>query len=136
MKITSLFCIPVIIFTSACSTKGQRTEKYPPKSYDYSPEEQSLIRRGEIAVGFDESQVRMAWGNPSRIRTDSVSNRYYWEYQQLETRQNVFKQIGNTIARGSDPSIVVRQDPFYDKLSKRVVFDISTRKVSSFRTFF
>jgi hypothetical protein len=136
MKIINLLCILSIIFTSACSTSSKRTEDYPPQFYDYTPTEQSLIRRGRIAVDFDESQVRMAWGNPTRIlNADSSNNSYHWEYKKLETRQNVLKYLGNALSRGADPVIIARQDPFYDKLAKRVVFDMRTRKVLSFNSY-
>jgi hypothetical protein len=136
MKITYLICILSVIFASACSSTGKSAKKYPPKFYDYPPTEQSLIRGGKIAVGFDEAQVRMAWGNPSRIRSDSVSNRYYWEYLQLEAEKGFLKQVGDTISRGGNPAVITRQDPFHERVRKRVTFDTTTRTVSSFKTFY
>ena len=136
MKITYLLCILLAILAGACSSTGKGAKKYPPKFYDYPPSEQSLIRSGKIAAGFDEAQVRMAWGNPSRIRSDSVSNRYYWEYLELETEQGFLKQVTNTVIGGHSPTAIARQDPFHDRVRKRVTFDTTTRTVSSFKTFY
>ncbi len=132
MKIINLLCILAIIFTTACSTTGKRTPQYPPQINNYPPEEQNLIRSGKIAVGFDESQVRMAWGKPSRVRTDSVSSRYYWEYQH-EVRQTIFGQFVDALA---NPFGVPRQSTSHGKLTKRVVFDASTQRVHSYRSFY
>ena len=132
MKIINLLCILSVILLSACSSTGKSSKEYPPKFYEYSLAEQNLIRSGQIAVDFDENQVRMAWGNPSRIKTNPNSNRYYWEYHELEARQNVLRQVGNAIARGSSPTAIASQDPFHNKISKRIVFDAETRKVLSF----
>lgn len=139
MKLTYIFLILSIILTGACSTKSQSNKQYPPQFYDYPPDVQAMIRSGKIAEGFDETQVRMAWGNPSHTRDDSRSTFYYWEYKTLETRSHVFQRaftdIGKSIAQDTKPTVNVSQDPFYDKVKRRVSFDRETRKVATFQTF-
>ena len=139
MKLTYLLFILSIILTGACATKSQSNKQYPPQFHDYPPNVQALIRSGKIAEGFDETQVRMAWGNPIRTRHDSRSTLYYWEYTTLETRNHVFQRaftdIGKSIAQDTKPTVTVNQDPFYDKIKRRISFDKDTRKVTSFQTY-
>ena len=131
MKLDKLLFILLLAFASACST----TKNYPPEFYGYTPAEQSLIRKGQIAVGFDEDQVRMAWGKPTRIMYGSSGPFYNWHYGKIETRTSVIQDIGGSIARGTDPVIPASRSPFYKRTAKHVVFDSETHKVVKFQSY-
>lgn len=128
MKLSTLS--PVLLFTlmSACST----TSSYPPKFYGYTPTEQNFIKNSQIAVGFDEDQVRMSWGDPDNIQNTRDS--YIWTYKERKRRQSVIQQVSNSIARGQDPLISATSNPSYNTFVKRVVFDNDTREVTEFQS--
>jgi len=131
MKIHYLLSLILLVLASACSSTGKG--KYPPAFYSYTPEEQTLIRKGKIAVGFDEYQVRMALGKPSRILDNSSSRTYKWEYRYQEANTGVIQSIGRNIANGTITSGTVQRRPFVERVRTTVNFDRETRKVSSFR---
>lgn len=130
MKTINLFFVLSLILVSACST----TKSYPPEFYGYTPEEQRLIRNGQIAVGFNENQVRMALGNPSSVARSSGES-YFWTYKKLQPRDSAVQRIGGAIARGSDPIVPASGPTFYNKLNKRVTFESSTQTVTGFQTY-
>lgn len=129
MKLVYPFCILALVLISACST----TKSYPSKFYGYTPREQELIRNRQIAVGFDEDQVRMAWGTPNKIQDNSGI--YTWSYTETKTSGSVIGRIGDAVARGGDPGAAASRTTFYDKLIKKVTFDRKTNRVISFNTY-
>ena len=129
MKAIHPLCILILILMSACST----TKSYPPNFYGYTPQEQSLIRNSQIAVGFDEEKVRMSWGNPDSIH--STLDSFYWTYNSLKTKNSVFQQVGTAIVRGNDPAVAATNNSFHNRVTKRVVFDKETKRVISFQTY-
>jgi len=134
----TLFALSMVLLISACSTPNQRIEKYGPQFNSYTPAEQSLIRSGQIAVGFDEDQVRMALGKPSHIKSDTSSNgtRYIWTYNELEPDYNIFNSVGiSTRGGGVGAGIGVSGTPTRSKLRKRVVFERSNQRVSDFQSY-
>ena len=129
MKAIFPFCILALVLISACST----TKSYPPKFYGYTPREQELIRNHQIAVDFDEDQVRMAWGNPNKIQDNSGI--YSWSYTKTKASGSVIGRVSDTVARGGDPVTAASRTTFYEKLIKKVTFDRKTNRVISFRTY-
>ena len=128
MKIFNFFFIFLLTLISACST----TKSYPPKFYGYTPTEQNFIKSGQIAVGFDEDQVRMAWGNPNNI--ENTRDTFIWTYKERKRRYSPIQQVTNSIARGQDPLITATSNPSYNTLFRKVVFDNETRKVIEFQS--
>ena len=137
MKLSSLLCLLSIACISACSTPSQRIEASGPQFNSYPPAEQRLIRTGQIAIGFDADQVRMALGDPSHIKSDTTSNgtRYIWTYHELEPDYNIFISARVTVNGGFDAGIGVGGTPTRSKLRKRVVFERSNQRVSDFQTY-
>lgn len=135
MKTINLLFLLSFVTTGACST----TKSYPPKFYGYKADEQNLIKNGQIAVGFDEDQVRMVWGDPSRIIFTSGKKYYHWNYNELKPKTSAIEQVilrtGASIERGTEPSVIPPSNTFHDKLSKRVTFENSTGKVYKFELF-
>ncbi len=136
MKINFLLSLFVLVLITACSSTSSRKDQYPPEFYDFTPTEQSIIRRGEIAVGFNEKKVRMALGNPDRIRKNTGRSEYSWEYNRLITNTGFIQRVGASVARGSDPIIASTQgNPVSSRPDMRVYFSVETRTVTRFQSF-
>ena len=138
MKITQLLCALSIVLISGCSTTSQRIDENGPQFNSYTAAEKRLIRTGQIAVGFDEDQVRMALGDPSHIKSDTRSSgtRYIWEYNELEPDYNIFNSVGiNSRGGGVGAGIGIGGTPTRSKLRKRIVFERSNQRVSEFQSF-
>ena len=136
MKLSHALSALTILLISGCSTPSQRIEAYGPQFSSYTATEKRLIRSGEIAVGFNEDQVRMALGDPSHIKSDTSSNgtRYIWTYNKLEPDYNIFNSIGIS-TRGVGLGAGVSGTPIRSQLKTRVVFERSNQRVSSFQTY-
>jgi hypothetical protein len=65
-----------------CSTPESRIRKNPAAFARLTPEQQDLIRKGQIAVGFDQEMVQLALGEPDHIttRTDAKGVTETWSY--------------------------------------------------------
>jgi hypothetical protein len=138
MKIFHTLCVLSIVLSSGCSTTNNRIVENQSQFNSYTAAEKRLIRSGEIAVGFDEDQVRMALGDPSHIKSDTRSSgtRYIWEYNELEPDYNIFNSVGvSTRGDGVGASVGIGGTPTRSKLRKRVVFERSNQTVSDFQTF-
>lgn len=104
----------------------------------YTPTERKLIRMGEVAVGFDVDQVRMALGEPSRERTvgTAAGKQIVWEYRSLDPSLGL--SVGGSIGtRGSGVGVGtgVGVSPNRTKLLKRIVFDRQTGEVSKVESY-
>jgi hypothetical protein len=58
-----------LVLAVGCSTPETRIQKNPDAFARLTPAQQDMIRKGQVGVGFDESMVRLALGDPDRIRT-------------------------------------------------------------------
>ena len=134
------------IFFTACllswlgcaSPKNQRIAQQEALFNSYTPLERKQIRMGEVAVGFDQDQVRMALGSPSRESTvDTAAGKaIVWEYRELKPSLGV--SVGGGIGtRGSGVGIGtgVGVSPNNTKLRKRIVFDRQTGEVSKVESY-
>ena len=137
MKISHLLCALSIALISGCSTTSQRIDASGAEFNRYTAAEKRLIRSGQIAVGFDEDQVRMALGDPSHIKPDTRSSgtRYIWEYQQLQPNYNIFNSVGVSTRGGVSAGVGVGGTPTRSQLRKRIVFERSNQRVSDFQSF-
>lgn len=68
---------------SGCSTISGRIAANPEAFAQLPPDQQALVRNGQIAIGFTSADVRMALGNPTRIstRTDKNGQVEIWHYE-------------------------------------------------------
>jgi len=137
MKISHLLCALSIALISGCSTTSQRIDASGAEFNRYTAAEKRLIRSGQIAVGFDEDQVRMALGDPSHIKPDTLSSatRYIWEYQQLQPNYNIFNSVGVSTRGGVSAGVGVGGTPTRSQLRKCIVFERSNQRVSDFQSF-
>ena len=68
---------------AGCSSTPQwRISENPGAFSRLAPEQQQLVREGKIALGFDAEAVKLALGEPDRIRerTDAEGARVIWSY--------------------------------------------------------
>ena len=124
--ISLLLAIIIALLTAACSTTDKRISQDEALFNTYTPGEKKMIRTGQIAVGFDQDQVRMALGDPSRETTieSTGGKQIVWEYRELKPSLGL--SVGGGIGtRGSGVGIGtgVGVRPDRTKLLKRVVFD-------------
>ncbi len=133
-----LLCIIAVVLAPACSSTSQRISKNEALFKTYTPAEQRLIRMGEVAVGFDQDQVRMALGEPSREATVETASgkRIAWEYREIKPSLGFGIGAGTgTGGSGIGTGVGVGVSPNRSRLLKRVIFDRQTGKVSEIETY-
>ncbi|MCK9384517.1 MAG: hypothetical protein M0Q15_07805 [Nevskia sp.] len=74
------------LFLAACATPESRIKKNPEGFAKLTPEQQELIKLGKVGIGFDETAVKLALGEPDRIseRTDTTGKSTIWRYVEYE----------------------------------------------------
>jgi hypothetical protein len=67
---------------SACVTPDQRIKSHEQLFAQATPEQQALIRQGQIALGFTPDFVKLALGPPDRVteKTDANGTETFWHY--------------------------------------------------------
>ncbi|MFO8027359.1 MAG: hypothetical protein R6U56_06825 [Opitutales bacterium] len=134
-----LTLIACLLSLAGCaSTQKQRISQNEARFNTYTPTERKLIRMGEVAVGFDQEQVRMALGEPSRETTvDTAAGKaIVWEYRELKPSLGL--SLGGGIGtRGSGVGVGtgVGVSPDRTNLLKRIVFDRQTGEVSKVESY-
>jgi hypothetical protein len=75
-------CAAVGVFCSSCSTPATRIQRNPEFFAQLPPDQQEMVRRGQVAVGFNAEMVRLALGEPDRYstRTDQDGTSEIWHY--------------------------------------------------------
>jgi len=71
---------------AGCSTPATRIHANPEAFARLSPEQQALVRAGQIGLGFDADAVKLALGEPDRIaiRTEPDGETVIWHYTAYE----------------------------------------------------
>jgi hypothetical protein len=135
MKISHCICALSIALISACSTTSQRISDQEALFNTYTPTERTLIRTGQVAFGFDQDQVRMALGSPSRESTNASAGgkEIVWEYREFKPGLGV--GIGANTRGGVGAGVGIHASPDRTRLLKRIVFDRQTGKVSRIQSF-
>lgn len=69
-----------------CTTPQSRIERNPEIFARLTPADQESIKKGEVNVGFDQDMVKLALGEPDRvrIRTDASGRSEVWSYVSYE----------------------------------------------------
>jgi hypothetical protein len=100
MKTSRLFfvfpaalCLALI---SGCDTPASRIQDSPQIFARLNPDQQAMVKAGQIAVGFDMDTVKLALGDPSRvtINTDKDGQREVWHYTTYEDSRGVIIYTG------------------------------------------
>jgi len=130
----------VMVLLAACaSSSNQRITQNQALFNTYTPAEKKMIRTGQVAVGFDQDQVRMALGEPTIERTVSTAGgkSIVWEYREIHPSLGL--SLGGTIGTGGRSGIGVGAassvSPNRTKLLKRITFDRHTGEVSKIESF-
>jgi hypothetical protein len=91
----------ILVFTglflfAGCSTPAARIENNPEAFNRCTPQQQELIKQGQIAIGFDQGMVKLALGDPDRIttRTDASGQSEVWHYVTYETDEGLVLYTG------------------------------------------
>jgi hypothetical protein len=71
-----------VAFLSGCATPESRIRQNPELFAQMTPQQQDLIRHGQIAIGFNAEMVRLALGEPDRYatRTNNDGTSEVWSY--------------------------------------------------------
>lgn len=134
--VTLLTALTAIWSQVGCSSTGQQNIEAQKALFEsYPPAEQQLIESGQVAVGFDQDKVRMAYGDPDKVRTATNQNgtRLIWEYTQIKPPRP-YLHAGVSLRRGFDTGIGITASPDRKKIVRRVAFG-PDGTVSSFESF-
>ena len=77
-----LIALAVLSLLAACSSPESRIKKDPEAFARIAPAQQELIKQGRVALGFDKEMVKLALGDPDRVRTrlDATGTTEVWHY--------------------------------------------------------
>lgn len=106
LKIISLLAAALgVLLLAGCSTPETRIKKNPVAFARLTPTQQDLVKKGQVALGFDHEMVKLALGDPDhmRIRTDVSGTTEIWTYTTWETRDGVMLYHGYYHRYWGDP---------------------------------
>ena len=85
-----------LLFVAGCSTPDSRIAKQPELFNRLTPEQQQMIREGRVGVGFDMEMVKLALGDPDRVRerTDANGRSEIWSYVSYEANDGMLLYRG------------------------------------------
>jgi outer membrane protein assembly factor BamE (lipoprotein component of BamABCDE complex) len=74
-----------------CSSPDSRIKDSPDVYARLNPDQQALVKNGQVAVGFEMDAVKLALGDPQRIvtRTTAAGQHQVWHYVTYEDYQGV-----------------------------------------------
>ena len=74
-----------LLFTQ-CSTPDTRIQANPEVFAKLTPEQQALVKAGQIGINFSSDAVKLALGDPDRVsvRTDADGQSTIWHYVTYE----------------------------------------------------
>jgi hypothetical protein len=84
--------LPLVIIIASfglvagCSTPESRIAQQPELFNRLTPDQQQMIRDGRVGIGFDMDMVKLALGEPDRVRlrTDENGSSEVWTYLTYE----------------------------------------------------
>jgi len=91
-----LFALAGLVVLAGCSTPQTRIQKNPAAFDRCTPEQQEMIKRGKVGLGFDGEMVKLALGDPDRIttRTDASGTSEVWHYETYESYDGTILYTG------------------------------------------
>jgi hypothetical protein len=71
-----------VVWLAGCSTPANRIKDHPEVFAQLTPQEQALVKAGQVGLGFSTEAVKLALGKPDRItvRTDASGELQVWHY--------------------------------------------------------
>jgi len=143
VKTTRIFSIASAALCAAliagCSTPDSRISHSPEAFARLNPDQQALVKAGQLAPGFDMEAVTLALGDPDRktIVTNATGQHQVWHYVTYVDYQGGVIYMGYYHRfRGWGGPYFYGGIPYYDGFPARVqdrirvVFDTSGRVVS------
>jgi outer membrane protein assembly factor BamE (lipoprotein component of BamABCDE complex) len=90
---SSLLCLAL---AAGCDTPDSRIRNSPDIFARLTPDQQALVKAGQIAVGFDMNAVKLALGDPTRVtvNTDKFGQHEVWHYTTYEDASGVVIYTG------------------------------------------
>jgi outer membrane protein assembly factor BamE (lipoprotein component of BamABCDE complex) len=81
--------VAVAALVAGCSTPSSRIANSPEVFARLNPDQQALVKAGQIAVGFDMDAVKLALGDPDRVLVETNANGQHqvWRYVTYEDYQ-------------------------------------------------
>jgi hypothetical protein len=83
-KTSLLYCAAALgaVWLAGCSTPETRIRDNPEAFARLNPDQQALVKTGQVGIGFDMSAVKLALGEPDRItlRTNAAGQTQVWHY--------------------------------------------------------
>ena len=81
--------IPALLTLAAlagCATPEARIKDNPGAYSNLTPEQQELVKKGEVGLGMPEAAVQLALGKPDRVteHTDASGQQNIWHYTQVQ----------------------------------------------------
>ncbi len=75
-----------VLFAAGCSSPEARIRKNPEIFARLTIEQQEMIQKGQVGIGFDAEMVKLALGDPDRVRTrtDNDGTSEIWSYVTYE----------------------------------------------------
>jgi outer membrane protein assembly factor BamE (lipoprotein component of BamABCDE complex) len=93
-----LFCAAALgaVWLAGCSTPETRIKNDPEAFSRLNPDQQALVKAGQVGIGFDMSAVKLALGDPDRItvRTNAQGQVQTWHYVEYATYDGAYLYAG------------------------------------------
>lgn len=85
-----------LVCFSGCETTETRIKANPQLFSQLTPDQQQAIREGRVGIGFTPDMVKLALGDPDRvrIRTDAHGRSEIWNYVTYEGADGVVLYTG------------------------------------------
>ncbi|HWU69060.1 MAG TPA: hypothetical protein VN046_09300 [Stenotrophobium sp.] len=82
VRLQVILTLLATLVLAACATPATRIKDHPDRYAALTPEQQTLVRQGQVALGMPAAAVELALGKPSSIteRTDSKGEVQVWHY--------------------------------------------------------
>lgn len=76
-----------LVALAGCSSPETRIAKQPELFNRLTPEQQQMIKEGRVGIGFDQDMVKLAIGEPDRMRErlDASGRSEVWIYTNYES---------------------------------------------------
>ena len=84
------------LWLSGCSTPETRIKGSPEVFARLNPDQQAMVKAGQVGIGFTQDAVKLALGDPNRItqRTDAAGTSEVWHYVEYESDTGVYLYTG------------------------------------------
>jgi outer membrane protein assembly factor BamE (lipoprotein component of BamABCDE complex) len=85
---SAVICLALL---AGCESPDSRIRNSPDVFARLTPDQQALVKAGQIAVGFDMDAVKLALGDPTRVtvNTDKSGQHEVWHYTTYEDASGV-----------------------------------------------